>query len=386
MSASGAGHAGVPAIAAEGVVVRYRKRTALAVDRFELRDGETHAVLGPSGSGKSTLLRVLGLLERPTEGRVLVDGREARSDDREARMMMAAVFQNPYLFKGTVGENVAYGLKLRRVPSAERQRRVARALERVGLGGTEGRSALQLSGGEAQRVALARALVLEPRILLLDEPLSYLDPLIKRRLVADFSEILSRDGLTALYVTHDQDEAMVVADRVSIMRDGRIEHSGPVDEVMGLPVTEWVAGFIGMEAALSGRIVASAEGVATIDVAGVPVYGCTDLPVGTDVLVGIRPEDVTLFEATAELPHSSARNHLPMRVETVEPRGSTARVSLKAGGVRLAASVSRASVRELGLAHGAEVVAMFKATAVRVVAAGEAGVAGARAHEVPRGV
>lgn len=367
---------GTPIITAEDIAVRYRKRTVLSVDRFELCDGETHVILGPSGSGKSTLLRVLGLLEQPTRGRVLVDGREAKPRERDTRLMMAAVFQHPYLFKGTVAENVAYGLRLRRVPAAERGERVAATLDRVGLGGRERESALQLSGGEAQRVALARALVLEPRIMLLDEPLSYLDPLIKRRLVTDFSAILSSEGVTALYVTHDQDEAMVVADRVSIMHEGAIVRSGPVDEVMSLPTTEWVAGFIGMEAALSGRIGGSDDGIVAIEVGGLTVYAASALPVGIDVLVGIRPEDVTLFEAAAELPPSSARNAVRMRVDGIERQGSTDRVSLASGGLKLAASVSRASVRELALAPGVEVLALFKASAVKV----------APATDVPRGV
>jgi len=365
-----------PIITAENIVVRYRKRSVLSVDRFELCDGETHAILGPSGSGKSTLLRILGLLEAPSEGRVFLDGTEVRAGNRPARMMMAAVFQNPYLFKGTVEENVAYGLALRHVPKEERAERVAAALDRVGLAGTQKSSALRLSGGEAQRVALARALVLKPRILLLDEPLSYLDPLIKRRLVGDFSEILSGEGVTALYVTHDQDEAMVVADRVSIVHEGRVVRTGGVDEVMGVPTSEWVAGFIGMDSALRGRITWNDEGVAAVAIAGEIVYGASDLPVGIDVLVGIRPEDVTLFETGAGLPPSSARNQLRMRVEQVEPRGSTHRVSLASDGLRIAASVSRASARELGLEPGTEVIALFKATAVRI----------APAHDVPAGV
>lgn len=376
MSARAPRCGGVPIITASDIVVRYHKRTVLSVDRFELCDGETHAILGPSGSGKSTLLRVLGLLEQPTAGQVLLDGQVVKVGDRGARMMMAAVFQNPYLFKGTVEENVAYGMALRRVPKAERSERVAAALERVGLGGTQKSSALRLSGGEAQRVALARALVLEPRILLLDEPLSYLDPLIKRRLVADFSEILSTEGVTALYVTHDQDEAMVVADRVSIMHEGTIVRSGGVDEVMGVPTSEWVADFIGMDGSLRGRIAAVSEGIAEIAVEGAVLFACTDLPVGADVLVGVRPEDITLFDASQALPPSSARNQLLMRVQAIEHRGSTDRVSLVADGVRLAAAVSRASSRELGLAHDARTIASFKATAVRV----------APAHDVPGGV
>lgn len=360
---------GTPIITGEDITVRYHRRTVVEVARFELCDGETHAILGPSGSGKSTLLRVLGLLEKPTHGRITLDGRPVKAGDTDARMMMAAVFQNPYLFKGTVSENVAYGLKLRGVARAERDERVAAALERVGLGGTQKSSALRLSGGEAQRVALARALVLEPRILLLDEPLSYLDPLIKRRLVTDFSEILSAEGVTALYVTHDQDEAMVVADRVSIIREGRVVRTGEVDEVMTLPTDEWIADFIGMDTALRGGIVGTEEGIADIMIESEHVHARTDLPVGVDVLIGIRPEDVTLFSGDAELPPSSARNRLRMRVEAIERMGSTDRVSLSSNGLRIAASVSRAASRELGLEPGSDVLALFKATSVRVQSA-----------------
>jgi tungstate transport system ATP-binding protein len=149
------------------------------VDHVEIGAGETLALLGPSGAGKSTLLSILGLLERPDAGQVYLDGKPVSTKDSSARMQMAAAFQSPYLFKGTVADNVAYGLKLRGMPGGGRRDAVAEALERVGLDGWESRSALTLSGGEAQRVALARALVLKPRVLLLDEPLSSLDPLIK---------------------------------------------------------------------------------------------------------------------------------------------------------------------------------------------------------------
>lgn len=354
-----------PLILAEGIRQRYRRRTVLDVDRFEVAAGETHALLGPSGAGKSTLLRIVGLLEKPDAGRITIDGRAATHRSRGTRLMMAAVFQKPYLFNGTVAANIAYGLRLRGVSTAERDRRVAEVVSRVGLDAMAGTSALTLSGGEAQRVALARALVLEPRILLLDEPLSYLDPLIKRQLVADFSQILRDSGVTTVYVTHDQDEAMVVADRLSIMHEGHFVRSGGVDDVMGLPTSDWVADFIGMEAPIRGRIVSCEDDVAAIDCGGTTVHAITPLPVGSEVIVGVRPEDVTLF-AQNGLPASSARNILHCTVEGVEPRGVTARVRVRSGRLGFAAAVSRASAQELQLGAGVPVVAVFKATAVRV--------------------
>ncbi len=357
-----------PLILAENIRQKYRRRLVLDVDHFAVAEGETHALLGPSGAGKSTLLRIVGLLEKPAAGEVTIDGQPVTHRSRQSRMMMAAVFQKPYLFNGTVAENVAYGLKLRGVSASERERRVRETVGSVGLDAMADASALTLSGGEAQRVALARALVLDPRILLLDEPLSYLDPLIKRQLVADFSRILHETGVTTVYVTHDQDEAMVVADRLSIMHEGRFVRTGGVDEVMGLPTNDWVADFIGMEAPIHGRIVGVEEDVAQIDCDGVSVYAMTCLPVGSDVVVGVRPEDVTLF-ASDSLPASSARNILHCVVEEIEPRGVTARVRVKAGGLPFAAAVSRASAQELQLEAGSQVVAVFKATAVRVGAA-----------------
>lgn len=354
-----------PFVLAEGLRKSYRRRLVLDVDRFAVARGETHAVLGPSGSGKSTLLRIVGLLERPDTGQVRIDGEAVDVRDRRRRMDMAAVFQRPYLFNGTVADNVAYGLRLRHVPRHEQRERIDAALSQVGLAKMGGASALTLSGGEAQRVSLARALVLDPRLLFLDEPLANLDPLIKQQLESDFSRILRESGVTTVYVTHDQDEAMVVADRVSVMLEGRLVHTGTIDDVMSLPADEWLAGFVGMEPPLRGRTVSVQDGVVQVDCGGVMLFATAALPVGTAVLVGVRPEDVTLL-SSAELPATSARNRLACVVDAVEPRGATVRVRLACGGVRLASAVSRASAVELGLAPGMPVVAMFKATAVRM--------------------
>jgi len=345
----------------------------LFVESVEVGAGETLAVLGPSGSGKTTLLELLGLLEDPDSGVVYVDGKPARKRDRGIRLQMAAVFQRPYLFKGPVYRNVEYGLVARGVKRSERMPRVAAALERVGLAGYEGRSAMALSGGEAQRVSLARALVLEPRVLLLDEPLASLDRLLRRKLTHDFATILSDDQVTVVYVTHDQDEALAVADKIAIMKAGRIVTSGSPEIVAGLAIDKWTADFLGIEPAVKGRVSACSEGLISIAVDDTTVVATGDASEGADVLVAVRPEDVLLFEPTLEFSHASVRNRLRARVVKVDPHGASVYVLLDAGGMRFASSVSRAAVTELDLATGADVLAVFKATAVRWHLFGEEG-------------
>lgn len=350
----------------DSIVRRFRSGFELRVDSLVVEPATTVALLGPSGSGKSSLLEIAGLLERPDGGRVLVDGVPRTVRDHAARMSMAAVFQRPYLMKASVFENVSYGLRLRRVARDEIGRRVEAALETVGLGGFGPRSAATLSGGEAQRVALARALVLEPRILLLDEPLASLDPILKRRMEQEFARILRSQGVTAVYVTHDPEEALAIADTVAVLRDGRVVASGETMHVMSAPADEWSAAFLGVEPGLHGRVVANEGGLLSIEAAGLHIAAIGDISTGTQVVAGVRPEDVVLFAGEAEVPASSARNVLAGRVVDMAQRGSTWHVGIDIGGQRVAASVSRASVAEMALEPGTGVIAVFKATAVQV--------------------
>lgn len=356
-------------VRAEGLRRVHRRRAVLDVNEFEAPSCLTTAVLGPSGAGKSTLLSILGLLEPPDAGTVYFDGREVHARDAGARSECAAVFQRPYLFKGTVAANVAYGLRLRRVPADERRAAVTEVLARVGMGGWEDRSALTLSGGEAQRVALARALVLRPRLLLLDEPLASLDPLVKRSLVEEFAEVFRAQQTTVVYVTHDQDEAVDVSDRMVVMNEGRVVAAGPTDEIIRLPADEWTATFFDMEPPAAGLVGEVRDGLARIDCGGADVYAVADVEPRTQVAVSVRPEDVIVFEADVELPLSSARNRLPMTVTAMAPRGAVVRLVLELGRFRLAAVVSRSAVAELELRPGSSVLAVFKATAVRVARA-----------------
>lgn len=353
-------------LAAQGLRKMYGKSGfQLEVPDIDVPAGETLALIGPSGSGKTTLLQLLGLLDKPDEGTIFFDGRPVTMSDKGARRQMAAVFQRPYLFKGSVGANVEYGLVVRGVGRQERVEKAAEALERVGLAGYENRSAMQLSGGEAQRVSLARALVIEPRVLLLDEPLASLDRLLRRHLIKDFATILSDSGVTVVYVTHDQDEALIVAHSIAIMNEGRIVAHGPAEDIAGLAADEWSAGFLGVEPAMLGTVVEVDGGLASVSYAESVVYLAGAPAPGTEVFFSVRPEDVLLFPGGTVLPPTTARNRIEAVVTCVEPRGATLYATLEAGGLRVAASVSRAAASELGVVAGARLLAVFKASAVR---------------------
>ncbi|NJO54549.1 MAG: sulfate ABC transporter ATP-binding protein [Bacteroidales bacterium] len=241
-------------IRAEGISKSFADTSALVDVSIHARAGELVALLGPSGSGKTTLLRVFAGLEQATSGRILLGGEDATAVPVQARGV-GFVFQHYALFRHlTVAENIAYGLKVR--PRAQRpsnaaiRDRVADLLDLVQLPGLGQRYPSQLSGGQRQRVALARALAVDPKVLLLDEPFGALDAQVRRDLRRWLRDIHEKTGHTTLFVTHDQDEALEIADRVAILNQGRLEQIGTPDEVYEHPATAFVAGFIGEAARL----------------------------------------------------------------------------------------------------------------------------------------
>jgi putative spermidine/putrescine transport system ATP-binding protein len=235
-----------PAVRLAGVRKHYGD--VVAVDRVELgieRD-EFFTMLGPSGSGKTTCLRMIAGFERPDEGAIELNGRDV-TDVPPFERDVNTVFQDYALFPHmSVGENVEYGLRIKKVPKDERRRRAAEALELVRLDGYEGRRTTQLSGGQRQRVALARALVNRPAVLLLDEPLGALDLKLRQQMQHELRTIQGEVGITFVYVTHDQEEALTMSDRLAVFNDGRIEQIGAPAEVYEHPANEFVAGFVGV--------------------------------------------------------------------------------------------------------------------------------------------
>ncbi|HET6649006.1 MAG TPA: ABC transporter ATP-binding protein [Candidatus Limnocylindria bacterium] len=270
----------VPAVRLEGVVKRFGDVTAVDGIDLEIADGEFFSMLGPSGSGKTSTLRMIAGFEEPTEGRIWLSGRDMTGVppfDRDVN----TVFQDYALFPHmSVGDNVGYGLVVRGVPRAERRTRVTDALRMVRLDGYEARRPSQLSGGQRQRVALARALVNRPRLLLLDEPLGALDLKLREEMQIELKAIQAEVGITFVYVTHDQEEALTMSNRLAVFHDGRIEQVGTPADVYEHPTTTFVAGFVGTSNLLTGD---AARAV-----------------IGRDGVYTVRPEKIRLADPTVE--------------------------------------------------------------------------------------
>ena len=229
----------------DGVVKRYGAQTAVGPIDLAVRTGEFLTLLGPSGCGKTTTLLIIAGLLGATAGQVRLAGRDMTHVPPSKRDM-GVVFQNYALFPHkTVLENVSFGLRMRKTPREQVNERVRRMLDIVGLPGVEERLPEQLSGGQRQRVALARALVIEPKVLLLDEPLSNLDAMLRKRMRHEIRELQQRLGITTIFVTHDQDEAFEMSDRVALLNRGRVEQIGSPEELYDQPLTRFVAEFIG---------------------------------------------------------------------------------------------------------------------------------------------
>jgi spermidine/putrescine transport system ATP-binding protein len=264
---------------------------------LDVRPGEFFSLLGPSGCGKTTTLRMIGGFELPTGGRILLRDRDITMDPPDKRPVNM-VFQHYALFPHLdVGDNIAFGLRRRKVAKAEITRRVGEALELVHLGGYERRKPSQLSGGQQQRVALARALVNHPTVLLLDEPLGALDLKLRRNLQLELKRIQAEVGITFVYVTHDQEEALTMSDRIAVMHAGRVEQLGTPEELYERPATRFVADFIGTTNLLRGTV--QPDGSVRLSSGEVTRIAHDGLGPGAEVELSVRPEAMTLVPADA---------------------------------------------------------------------------------------
>jgi putative spermidine/putrescine transport system ATP-binding protein len=269
--------------------------TARAVDRVSLaiEPGSIVALLGPSGCGKTTTLRMIAGLLQPDAGDILIDGSSIRNIPVHRRNV-GMLFQNYALFPHmTVAENIGFGLETRRIRRNEAASRIKGALQLVQLAGFEHRMPAHLSGGQQQRVALARALVVEPAVLLLDEPLGALDKSLRQSMQVELRDLQRRLGITTVLVTHDQDEALTMADRIAIMRDGYIEQSGTPSEVYQRPISRFIASFLGAANFFQGKVERIDSGAMCVAVPGGPAISVkSSRQVGTSVTIALRPESV----------------------------------------------------------------------------------------------
>jgi molybdopterin-binding protein len=334
-------------------------------DRFELRsvnlevaENEFFVVLGPSGAGKTLLLELIAGLRDPTEGEVYLDGESVASLPPERRKV-GLVYQDYALFPNmNVWDNISFGLKIRKDPKERVAKKVLEIGELLQIEDIMERSPVHLSGGEKQRVALARALVLEPSIVLLDEPLSSLDPPLRERLQKELKRIHSLTRTTFVQVTHDFEEAVFLADRIAIMREGEIVQVGSAEEVMCRPADDFVADFVGVKNIFQGALVEDGDGLKWFE--------CGDLRIQVQTLmrdscqVSIPAEDILLSN---EKLASSARNSIRGSVVDILPRGRLKEVVVDVG-QRMVALVTQQSLAEMGLAKGVEVWVTFKTSAV----------------------
>ena len=355
-----------PILEIRDLTIQRGKRQVLQVEQLAIQAGEVLAVIGPNGAGKSTLLLALAGLLHPEHGEIRFHGRAICGKENLAfRRCTGLVLQDPLLLDASVFDNVAAGLRFRRLPRSIVAGRVEEWLERLGIRALRSRRARHISGGEAQRVSLARAFALQPEVLLLDEPFSALDAPTRLRLQQDLQRLLADTRITAVFITHDLDEAMLLGQRVAVLLDGQIRQVGEPQAVFNAPADEEVAAFVGVETVIPGRVLASLDGQAIVEAYGLRLEAVGDYPTGRRVLFCLRPEDVTLFPAGAA-PHSSAHNRLSGSITRMAAQGPLVRVEVDCG-FALMAIVTRASAREMGLAEGETVTATFKATAVHLI-------------------
>jgi tungstate transport system ATP-binding protein len=350
----------------KGLHHRYGKAEILKNIDLGIERGEVFVTIGPTGSGKTTLLRLVGLLERPTSGRIYFEGHMVNNSERqrlEIRRRLAMVSQKPAVFNASVFDNVAYGLRIRKENGASLRHKVMNVLETVGLSGYETRDARTLSGGETQRVALARAMVIEPELLLLDEPTANLDPVSTSHIEKLVTNVIKRSSMTVMMATHDMFQGQRLADRMGVLISGEMMQTGDPREIFSLPQSKKIAEFVGVENMLGGVIAASKEGIVDIKVDGAFVEAISNLGVGEQVYACIRPEEITLARTKES---TSARNTFNGEITRIALFGPLARIEMNCGFL-LVALITKRSAEEMNLQMGNHIYASFKATGVHVI-------------------
>jgi len=335
---------------------------------FNLKDinltiekGEYFVILGPTAAGKTLLLELIAGFYIPDAGEIWIHRDNVTTvtpEDRE----VGFVYQDYALFPHfTVKENIEYGLRIKKIPKNKINKESQAMMDLLGITYLKDRYPATLSGGEKQKTAIGRALMLNPHILLLDEPLSALDAITKAGLQDELKKIHNESDITIIHVTHDQTEAMIMADRIGIMMEGQIVQTGTTQEIFNTPKNRMIADFVGTENVLEGHISKKIDGVAIIDIGSNEIFAISNLETGSKVHAFIRPEDIIISK---EFQETSARNNLKTKIKKIIHLGAIVRIELDNG---LVAFTTKQSAEELKLNTDEHIYASFKTTAVHIV-------------------
>ena len=364
---------------------KYPGGCGLKIDYLSVEENKILVMIGPNGSGKSTLIRLINLLEEPDSGIIIFNGSNIlgeKVDRIKIRKSMSVVFQEPLLFSTSVYNNILMGLNIRKIKVQQRKETFNFLIEKLKLDKLLGRNPKSLSGGEQQRVALARALILEPKLLLLDEPLANIDPVLREELRSDIFDVLKSIGRSTIYVTHDRNEAMIIADDIAVINEGKVEQFGKKDEIFRKPTSGFVAKFVGVETLVEGIILECRDDVCRIMIKAnnkrqntdntdyrngqnIEIFVAADAKPGEKVTLAIRPEDVTLYND--HMPHeiSSAMNSFRGVIIDIQDIGIFKKVEIDCG-FKLVSFVTQNSIERLGLAEGKNITASIKASSVHL--------------------
>ena len=341
--------------------------TALRHVNFEIREGEFMTFLGPSGCGKTTCLRLISGFDTPTTGKVLIGGQDVTLDP-PYRRDVNQVFQSYALFPHlTIYENIAFGLRMKKVAGSEIKRRVDRVVEMTSLAQFVDRKPAQMSGGQRQRVALARAIVCEPKVLLLDEPLSALDAKLRAQMRLELKQLQKRLGITFVFVTHDQEEALTMSDRVAVINGGCVEQIGTVNEIYYQPATRFVATFIGETNIVEADVISSEGGRALCRLEGgieLRLRSGPQTP-GEKILLSLRPEKIRLYRQ-----NPGGENCFPGKISVEIFKGAVDDLTICVqGGLELGALLANDGTEEMDFHEGETVFARIQPEDINVVAA-----------------
>lgn len=358
----------VPVFEARNLQVIRGGSLILNVPALTIADGEMLSIIGPNGAGKSTLLQSLAALIKPSCGEVLFRGQKIGAEIPllAYRRKLAMILQEPLLFDTTVFNNVASGLKLRGLKRHNYEPMVIKCLERFGIAHLGDRSARSLSGGEARRTSIARAFATEPEVLLLDEPFSALDPIIREALLEDLEQVLRETRITTIFVTHDRQEALRLSSRLGVMMAGEILQEGSPQEIMKRPVNEFVATLVGIETIVAAEVVRrKPDNTFVASVAGQEIEAVGGRDAGEQVLLCIRSENIALSSPEAEVP-PHPKNFFCGRIKKITPLWLHQRVQLDCG-FPVVAYVTNQSLTSFPLAEGMEVTVSFNPAEVCVI-------------------